>query len=87
MLVDDTGDAPLNGVWIMVLVLGWLFSNKFWNNGPLLWVPVWCVCCVAAVVPIRGDGVAVGWYPAEMWLFVGLGVLLCCLLHAFVLWL
>ena len=87
MLGDGAGDAPLNGVWIVVLFLGWLFLNKFWNNGPLLCVPVWCVCCVASVVPIRGGGVAVGWYPAVMWLFAGLGMLLCCFWHAFVLWL
>ena len=30
------GDALLNSVWIMVLVLGWLFSKKFWNRGLLL---------------------------------------------------
>ena len=29
MLIEGAVDAPLNGVWIMVLVLGWLFSKKF----------------------------------------------------------
>ena len=60
MLAEDAGDALLNGVWIMVLVLGWLFSNKFWNNGLMLCAPVWCACCVVAAVPISGGGVAVG---------------------------
>ena len=49
------------------------------------------VCCgcvpVADAVPRSGDGVAVGWYPVGMWLFVGLGVLLWCFLHALVSWL
>ena len=40
MLADGAGDAPLNGVWIVLLVLYWLFSNMFWNNGPLLGAPV-----------------------------------------------
>ena len=61
MLSGATGEAPLYGVWIMVLVLGWLFSNRFWNNGPLLCVPIWCADCVVVVVPIRGGGVAIGW--------------------------
>ena len=60
MLADGAGDAPLNGVWIVVLVLGWLFSNRFWNNDLLLGAPVWCVCCMVAAVPISGGGVAVG---------------------------
>ena len=50
MLADGAGYALLNGV------LG-LLSNRFWNNGGLLIVPV---CCVAVVVPISGGGVAVG---------------------------
>ena len=41
----------------MVLVLGWLLSNKFWNNG-LLCAPV---CCVVVVGPVKGGGVAVEW--------------------------
>ena len=60
MLADGAGDAPLNGVWMVLLVLGWLLSNKFWNNGPLLGAPVCCVCCMVAAVPSSGGGVAVG---------------------------
>ena len=60
MLADGAGDAPLNGVWIVVLVLDWLFSNNVWNNGLLLCVPVWCACYVAIVVPIRGGGLLLG---------------------------
>ena len=50
------GEVPLCGVCIRVLVLGWLLSSKL-NNGLL------CasVGCVAAVVPINGGGVTVGW--------------------------
>ena len=39
MLADGASDVLLNGVWIVVLVLGWLFSNRFWNNGLLLGAP------------------------------------------------
>ena len=60
MLADGAGDAPLNGVWIVVLILSWLLSNRFWNNGPLLVAPVCCVYCMAAAAPISGSGVAVG---------------------------
>ena len=60
MLADGAGDVPLNGVWMVVLVFGWLLSNRFWNNGPLLGAPVWCVCCMVAAVPSSGSGVAVG---------------------------
>ena len=50
------GEVPLCGVCIRVLVLRWLLSSKL-NNGLL------CasVGCVAAIVPINGGGVAVGW--------------------------
>ena len=50
------GEVLLCGVCIKVLVLGWLLSSKL-NNGLL------CVSigCVAAIVPINGGGVAVGW--------------------------
>ena len=77
-MADGAGDALLNGVWMVVLVLGGWMSNRFWNSGPLLVAAVCCICCPAAAVPIKGGGVAVGWYPAGMWLFVGLGVLLWC---------
>ena len=49
-------EVPLCGVCIKVLVLGWLLSSKL-NNG-LLCVSVGCV---AAIVPINGGGVTVGW--------------------------
>ena len=55
-------EVSLYGEQIMVLDLGWLFSDMFWNSGLLLCVPVWIACYVAAVVvPIRGGGVTVGW--------------------------
>ena len=60
MLADGAGDAPLNSVWMAVLVLGWLLSNRFWNNGLLLVAPVCCVCCMAVAAPISGGGIAVG---------------------------
>ena len=53
----------------------------------MLCASVQCVGCAGTFVPIRGGGVAVGWYPVWMWLFVGLGTLLCCLLHTFMSWL
>ena len=86
MFADGAGDVPLNNVWMVVLVLGGWASNRFWNSGPLLFAPVCCVCCPVAAVPIKGGGVAVGWYPVGMWLFVGLGVLLWCFLHTLVSW-
>ena len=54
--VGMAGEVPLCGVCIKVLVLGWLLSSKL-NNG-LLCVSVGCV---AAIVPISGGGVTVGW--------------------------
>ena len=77
MLADGAGDAPLNCMGGMVLVLGIWFSNRFWKKCPLLVVLVCCVGCPpVVVVPISGGGIAVGWYPVGMWLFSGLGVLL-----------
>ena len=55
------GDAPLYVLWILVLVLGWLLSSLFGNNGLMLCAPVWCLGCPAGVVPSSGGGVAVGW--------------------------
>ena len=60
MLADGAGDVPLNGVWTVVLVLGWWVSNKFWNNCPLLVAPVCCVGGTVVAAPISGGGVAVG---------------------------
>ena len=60
MLAEGAGDVPLNGVWMVVLVLGWWVSNKFWNYGPLLVAPVCCVCGTAVAAPISGGGIAVG---------------------------
>ena len=69
MLADGAGDAPLKGVGaVVMLFLGWCGSWLFWNHGP--WAIVPFVLFVA--VPSSGGGVAVGWYPAGMWLFVGL---------------
>ena len=50
------GDVLFCGVCIRVLVLGWLLSSKL-NNGLL------CasVGCMAAVIPISGGRVTVGW--------------------------
>ena len=42
------GDTPAYGVWIMVLVLGWLFSNRLWN--------IW----LFGGLFVMGGGVAVG---------------------------
>ena len=36
MLADGTGDVPLKGVCMVVLVLGWFVSRLFWNRSPLL---------------------------------------------------
>ena len=60
----------------MVLVLGWLFSNRFWRN----WL-------FGGWLFDKGGGVAVGWYPIAIWLPVGLGVLSGCFLQARELWL
>ena len=60
MLADGAGDAPLNGVSMVVLVLGWLLSNRFCNNGLLLVASVCCVSCMAVAAPISGGGDAVG---------------------------
>ena len=86
MLADGPGDMLLNGVCMVVLVLGWWMSNKFWNNGLLLVAHVCCVCGPAVAFPNSGGGVAVGWYPVGTWLFVRLRVLLWCFLHALVSW-
>ena len=42
---------------------------------------------LCGVFPISGDSVAIGWYPAGMWLLDGLGVLFVSFLHALSLWL
>ena len=49
-LAGVVGDVPFCGVWIMVLVLGWLFLSRFWNSGLPVCMPVCCV--VVVVVPI-----------------------------------
>ena len=85
MLADGAGDAPLNCGFGTVLVLGIWFSNRFWKKCPLV-VLVCCAGCPPVVAPISGGGVAVGWYPVGMWLFSGLGVLLCCFLQTLVSW-
>ena len=36
---------------------------------------------------LNGGGVAVGWYPVGMWLFMGLGVLFLSFLHVLLQWL
>ena len=86
MLAECAGDAPLKGVWIVVLVPGWRFSKKFSNNGLLFVVPVCCGFVPVVVVPGSGGCVTVGWYPVGMWLPVGLGVLLWNFLQALMLW-
>ena len=86
ILADGTGYAPLKGVWMVMLVLGWWASKRFLNNGVLLVWPVCCLCGPVAAVPNSGGGVTVGWYPVGMWLFVGLLVWLWCFLHALVSW-
>ena len=48
-----------------------------------------CSCVIALVVVVgafSGSGVAVGWYPVGMWLFVGLGVLFLSFLHVLSQW-
>ena len=46
-------EVSMYGVWIMVLVLGWLFSNRLWNS--------WLLCVLGGWVFVQGGGVAVGW--------------------------
>ena len=49
-----------------------------------------CGCvveCAAGLGAFSGGGVAVGWYPVGMWLFVGLGALFLSFLDVLLLWL
>ena len=82
MLAEGAGDVPLKGVWIAVLVLGWMLSKKFSNSGLLFVVLICCGFVPVVAVPGSGGSVAVGWYPVRMWLPVGLGVLLWYFLQA-----